>query len=118
MQSIDEGVFADINGVPQWLTLRGADLANPALLIVGGPGFGYAALAPFFAEWEQAFTLVQWDQPGAGFTFARSNVEVASLAELVHDGLEPSHDVGGLHRMGPGSNVEIEVGRWQPQVGE
>jgi pimeloyl-ACP methyl ester carboxylesterase len=87
MQSIHEGLFAAINGTEQWLTFRGADRANPALLIVGGPGFGYAALAPLFAGWEHAFTLVQWDQPGAGFTFARSGREVASLEQLVADGL-------------------------------
>jgi pimeloyl-ACP methyl ester carboxylesterase len=87
MRSIDEGGFADINGVPQWLTLRGADLTSPPLLIVGGPGFGYAALAPFFAAWERAFTLVQWDPPGAGFTFARSGREVVSLEQLVADAL-------------------------------
>ena len=39
MQSIDDGAFVDINGVPQWLTLRGGS-ANPALLLIGGPGFG------------------------------------------------------------------------------
>jgi hypothetical protein len=62
---LDEGFFADIHGVPQWLTLRGDDRTNPALLILSGPGFGYAALAPFFSSFERAFTLVQWDQPGA-----------------------------------------------------
>jgi proline iminopeptidase len=87
MQSVEEGVFVDVNGSPQWLTLRGADRANPALLIIGGPGFGYAAIAPFFAAWEREFTLVQWDQPGAGFTFAKSGAEVESIAQLVADGL-------------------------------
>ncbi|HUQ50713.1 MAG TPA: alpha/beta hydrolase [Gammaproteobacteria bacterium] len=87
MQSIDEGAFVDLGGVPQWLTLRGADRGNPALLLVGGAGFGYAALAPFFADWERDFTLVQWDQRGAGFTFARSGVEVTTMAQLVADGI-------------------------------
>jgi len=86
MSSIDEGVFVEIGGAFQWLTLRGADRANPALLIVGGAGFGYAALAPFFAEWERDFTLAYWDQPGAGFTFARSGAEVESIAQLVDNG--------------------------------
>lgn len=87
MSSIEEGVFVEIGGVSQWLTLRGADGANPALLVIGGAGFGYAALAPFFAEWQRDFTLVQWDQPGAGFTFARSGAEVGSIAQLVRDGI-------------------------------
>ncbi|MEO8465501.1 MAG: alpha/beta hydrolase [Gammaproteobacteria bacterium] len=85
---IDEGFFADIRGVPQWLTLRGDDRGNPALLIVSGPGFGYAALAPFFASFERAYTLVQWDQPGAGFTFGKNGDDGAlTLDRLVRDGL-------------------------------
>lgn len=55
--------------------------------MIGGPGFGYAALAPFFADWERAFTLVQWDQPGAGFTFARSGGEATTIERLVADGI-------------------------------
>lgn len=85
---IDEGAFVDIHGVPQWLTLRGDVRANPALLIIGGPGFGYAALAPFFASFERSFTLVQWDQPGAGFTFGRNgDGGELTLERLVSDGL-------------------------------
>jgi pimeloyl-ACP methyl ester carboxylesterase len=85
---LDEGFFADIHGVPQWLTLRGDDRTNPALLILSGPGFGYAALAPFFSSFERAFTLVQWDQPGAGFTFGKSgNAGELTLERLVRDGL-------------------------------
>ncbi len=85
---IDEGAFVDIHGMPQWLTLRGDDRANPALLIVGGPGFGYAALAPFFATFERSFTLVQWDQPGAGFTFGRNgDAGELTLERLVRDGV-------------------------------
>jgi pimeloyl-ACP methyl ester carboxylesterase len=85
---IDEGAFVDVHGVPQWLTLRGDDRANPALLIVGGPGFGYAALAPFFSSFERSFTLVQWDQPGAGFTFGRNgDAGDITLERLVRDGV-------------------------------
>jgi proline iminopeptidase len=87
MQSIDEGAFLEVNGVSQWVTLRGADRANPALLLIGGPGAAFAALAPFFASWERDFTLVQWDQPGAGFTFAQSGADPKSIAALAEDGM-------------------------------
>jgi len=88
--AIDTGFFADVYGVPQWLTIRGADRRNPALLIVGGPGFGYAALAPFFSTWERDFTLVHWDQPGAGFTFGKNGDAATgplSIERLVRDGV-------------------------------
>ncbi len=85
---IDEGGFADVHGVPQWLTIRGADIRNPALLMIGGPGFGLAALAPLFATFESSFTLVQWDQPGAGFTFGKTAAAgELTLERLVRDGL-------------------------------
>src|SRR5471032_1650909 len=36
--AIDEGRFVDINGMPQWITIRGRDLSNPVLLLLhGGP---------------------------------------------------------------------------------
>ena len=71
--AIDEGAFVNINGVDQWVTIRGQDLSNPVLLFLhGGPGLGSAFLAPAFSEWEKSFTFVQWDQPGGGFTLAKN----------------------------------------------
>ena len=65
--AIDEGQFVAINGVEQWVTVRGSDPDNPVILMLhGGPGFPMSFLAPLFAEWEKDFTIVQWDQPGAG----------------------------------------------------
>jgi pimeloyl-ACP methyl ester carboxylesterase len=83
--AIDEGFFADVRGAPQWITLRGADVANPALLMIFGPGAGFTRMAPFFAPWEQAFTLVQWDQPGGGATFATNGEAPLSLDRLAAD---------------------------------
>jgi hypothetical protein len=65
---IDEAMFAPIGGIEQWITIRGWDRNNPVLLYVdGGPG---GATSPFnvFSRWEKVFTVVQWDQRGAGKT--------------------------------------------------
>jgi len=71
--AIEEGRFVDINGVPQWITIRGRDSRNPVLLILhGGPGFATSFLAPLYADWERSFTIVQWDQPGSGSTGLRN----------------------------------------------
>ena len=71
-RSISEGMFLPVHGQDQWITIRGADRSNPVLLILHGTGFALSTFAPFFAPWEQDWTLVQWDQPGAGSTYARN----------------------------------------------
>ena len=89
-RSIDHGMFVFINGVDQWVTLRGADIRNPALLVLGGPGAAFSRLAPFFELWERDFTLVQWDQPGAGATWAlngEAGTGPLSLDRIAEDGL-------------------------------
>jgi pimeloyl-ACP methyl ester carboxylesterase len=75
---IEEGMFVEIHGVPQWITLRGHNRRNPVLLILTGPGAAFSRMAPFFAPWEDAFTLVQWDQPGSGTTQAKNGDEGTS----------------------------------------
>jgi len=87
---VDEGMFVAINGLDQWITIRGRDQSNPALLIVSGPGTAFSRMAPFFAPWEKDFTLVQWDQPGAGATHAKNSegaTGLLTLERLTHDAI-------------------------------
>ena len=88
--AIDEGLFININGHEQWVTIRGRNLSNPVLLLLhGGPGIGNAAVAPAFAEWEHHFTIVQWDQPGSGFTYMKNPAHQGemSIARYTKDGI-------------------------------
>ncbi|HEY6443525.1 MAG TPA: alpha/beta hydrolase [Candidatus Acidoferrales bacterium] len=67
---IDEAMFVPIGGALQWITIRGRDRNNPVILMVhGGPGVTHSGFAVSFVPWEKDFTIVQWDQPGAGRTF-------------------------------------------------
>jgi len=87
---IDEGAFANVHGIDHWLTMRGDDRANPALLVLGGPGVGLSAFTPLFAAWERHFTIVQWDQPGAGATHAKNGDALTgplSIERLVRDAI-------------------------------
>ncbi len=72
---ISELKEVDIGGIKQWISIRGNDRANPILLFIhGGPG---APMMPeswtFQRPWEDFFTVVQWDQRGAGKTFSAAN---------------------------------------------
>src|SRR5438067_2891415 len=93
--SIDEGRYVEIGGIEQWITIRGEDRKNPVLLFLhGGPGdatnpWGYAG----FRNWLKYFTVVQWDQRGAGRTFGRNAAATASsitIERMVQDGVELS----------------------------
>jgi pimeloyl-ACP methyl ester carboxylesterase len=88
--AIDEGLFVEVNGIDQWLTLRGTDRANPAVLLLGGPGGAYSPLAPLYANWERHFTVVQWDQPGAGATQGKNGDATTgplTIERLVRDAI-------------------------------
>lgn len=73
---LEKGMFVEIHGLPQWITVRGRARRNLALLMLTGPGAAFSRMAPFFAPWEEAFTLVQWDQPGSGATQVKNGEAV------------------------------------------
>lgn len=90
---IDEQKFLRVGGIEQWVTIRGEDRANPVVLLLhGGPGdatnpWGYAG----FRTWLKTYTVVQWDQRGAGRTLGRNgrdSAAAASIDRLVQDGVE------------------------------
>jgi pimeloyl-ACP methyl ester carboxylesterase len=91
--SFAEANYVKLGRMDQWVMVRGESLANPALIILhGGPDFSDT---PFLrqcnAPLERSFTIVYWDQRGAGKSFSRKiprstmRVEqfIADLDELV-----------------------------------
>lgn len=80
-----------INGIKQWVYITGNKPENPVLLVLhGGPGF---AMLPLFHEKLQAleadFTVVNWDQRGAGKTFSsntpRHSMNLDQFVEDAHE---------------------------------
>ncbi len=90
---IDDARYVEIGGIQQWITIRGEDRKNPVILFLhGGPGdatnpWAYAVFRP----WHKAFTVVQWDQRGAGRTLGkspRSLAETITIDRMAQDGIE------------------------------
>jgi pimeloyl-ACP methyl ester carboxylesterase len=96
---IDERRFVRIGGVQQWITIRGQNRDNPVVLILhGGPGAPVSALPAHFLPWEHDFTVIQWDQRGAGKSYS-PNQAAPSIELMVHDALEVTQYARGrLHR--------------------
>ena len=88
-KEIQEERFVSLGGIDQWITIRSADSANPVLLIVhGGPGDAQSSLRSVYAIYEKDFTIVQWDQRGAGRTFGRNPSSPPTPERVELDGIE------------------------------
>jgi pimeloyl-ACP methyl ester carboxylesterase len=125
---IDEGFFAAVPGGEQWITIRGADHRNPVLLVVhGGPGSALSPLATQFLPFEEDWTVVQWDQPGAGRTFGRAGRRLSpatTVESIAADGIAVTELV--TQRLGErrvvliglsfGSVVALEMARQRPDL--
>jgi pimeloyl-ACP methyl ester carboxylesterase len=91
--SLAEIGYRRLGGLDQWVMIRGENFANPPLVhLHGGPGFSEMRLFRHFnADLERSFTVVYWDQRGAGKSFGgnipRSSMTVeqfiADLDQLV-----------------------------------
>jgi pimeloyl-ACP methyl ester carboxylesterase len=95
---IDEAAFVPINGIEQWVTIKGKRCGNPAVLFIhGGPGNPLSPYADkLFGAWEQDFTLVQWDQRGAGMTYGRKpppEETPLTMEQMTADGLAVAEHV-------------------------
>ncbi|WP_218921034.1 alpha/beta hydrolase [Massilia putida] len=74
-QGIEETRAVRIGGIEQWISVRGTDRRNPVLLMLhGGPGYVSMPTSWYFQRgWEEYFTVVQWDQRGAGKTYTAND---------------------------------------------
>lgn len=73
---VDDKGFVSVGGIEQWVRIKGDSCANPVVVLVhGGPGNPTTPFADhYYRSWEKDFTIVQWDQRGAGMTYRRNPV--------------------------------------------
>src|SRR3546814_272251 len=81
---IQETCKARIGGIDQWINVRGQDRDNPVILFIhGGPA---SPLMPTTWEFqrplEEYFTVVNYDQRGAGKTFLANDPD--AVADTLH----------------------------------
>jgi len=85
-------LYVSIGGIDQWIEICGEAAGQPTLLFLhGGPGGPSWPAAKAWKEWEKHFTVVHWDQRGAGRTFGKNGEAGCgrlTIGRMVEDGLE------------------------------
>lgn len=84
-------MYVSIGGIDQWMQMRGAADAPILLYLHGGPGGTSVPASEAWRPWEDHFTVVHWDQRGAGRTFARNGEAGCgrlTISRMVADALE------------------------------
>jgi proline iminopeptidase len=93
-RGIDERLKITIGDSQQWISVRGRDSRNPILLFIhGGPASPEMQTSWIWqGAWEDYFTVVQWDQRGAGKSYLANDPGVIasslSLQRISEDAAE------------------------------
>jgi proline iminopeptidase len=85
---ISEIQYMSINNLRQYVLIRSKDVNNPVLLFLhGGPGASATALLrKFNNELEDHFTVVYWDQRGAGKSYNKAiSKDEIKVAKYIQD---------------------------------
>lgn len=79
--------YVSINGINQYLFQFGTKYDNPVMLFLhGGPGETESLFAHAFQKkWEDIFTVVHWDQRGAGKTLTNNPDKYPTIDLLLKD---------------------------------
>lgn len=106
-----------LGGVDQWIQIRGHDRTKPLLLFLhGGPGFPQMPFSHLNAELEKTFVVVEWDQRGAGKSYAPRSIpgDSMNIAQFVADTHELTQLL--LRRFGA-SKCYLVAHSWGSMVG-
>jgi len=125
--SLSEKIFVDINGVEQGMFIQSRNIHNPVLLFVhGGPGMPEYWLTQHYPTGlEDHFTVVWWEQRGAGLSYHPDiPPETMTAEQFVTDTLEVTRYL--LKRFGQekiylmahswGSYIGIQVAARAPEL--
>lgn len=87
--SISQMMMVEFNGRKQWITIRGKNADNPAILfLAGGPGGSQlAATRRLLKDLEKDFVVVNWDQPGAAKSYSSKMVKDLKPGDYLKDAI-------------------------------
>jgi pimeloyl-ACP methyl ester carboxylesterase len=84
--SISEKLFLEINGAKQGMFVKGVSPSNPVLLYLHGGMPDFFLTQAYPTGWESHFTVVWWEQRGAGISFTgREGPETLTSRQLIED---------------------------------
>ncbi len=75
--------YPEINGIKQYVQIRGASRKNPLMLFLhGGPGSSVAGVCHILQQgWEEKFTVVNWDQRNTCKTYFANKDRAKEISE-------------------------------------
>ncbi len=118
--AIQSDGFVDIGGIKQWMSIRGRHKDAPILLFIhGGPGFTSLPSSYYYMrDWSEYFTVVQWDQRGAGKTYAANNPEKVRPTMTIDRMVADAEEMAAYLRKTYGRRKIVLVGHsWGSIVG-
>jgi pimeloyl-ACP methyl ester carboxylesterase len=115
--SISEKIRVEINGVEQGMFIQGKEIHNPVLLFVhGGPGMPeYWLTQRYPTNLEDHFTVVWWEQRGAGLSYDPDiSPETMTAEQFVADTLAVTRYL--LNRFGQ-KKIYLMAHSWGSYIG-
>jgi len=77
---VNEQGFIPIGGIDQWIAIQGSNTDNPVILFLhGGSAEAQSPFLKEFLPWEQAFTVINWDQRGSGKTYGKNGASTPDM---------------------------------------
>jgi len=84
--SLSEKVYVEVNGVQQGMFIQSRDVNNPVLLYLHGGMPDYFLSEIYPTGMEEVFTVVWWEQRGAGMSYsAQIPPETLTLEQMIAD---------------------------------
>lgn len=112
--------FVDIGGIRQWVSIRGRHADAPILLFIhGGPGFTSLPSSYYYMkDWQEYFTVVQWDQRGAGKTYAANDPKAVQPTMTIDRMVADAEEMAAYLRKTYGRRKIVLVGHsWGSIIG-